>query len=156
MNQGQIQDFFKGGLEGNSYTICKNYNYIHCNYFTFIILINKVHVSTHCAWSYSLHATVLAATMPDPILHRDAIACSISTYSASDNTPMQTRVWHHKIRSFMPSALPHGHFNPIASVLLSKSFNTSIRQFITWVQIVHLLTMHHVSTSSNHWIYFLP
>ena len=55
----------------------------------------------------------------------------------------------------MPSALPHGHFNPIASVLLSKSFNTSVWQFITWVPIVHLLTMHHMSTSSNHQIHFL-
>ena len=56
---------------------------------------------------------------------------------------------------FMLSALPHGHFNPITSVLLSKSFNTPVQQFITWVPIVHLLTMHHTNTSSNHWICFL-
>ena len=60
-DQGWIQDLFKGGLGGNSYIIYKNYIYnaiIHI-----IILINKVHVSTYCAWSYSLHAAVPAAAM---------------------------------------------------------------------------------------------
>ena len=31
------------------------------------------------------------------------IACSISTYTASDNALMWTRVWPHKTRSFMPT-----------------------------------------------------
>ena len=64
------------------------------------------------------------------------IACSINAYSTSDNAPMRTRVWRQKTRLFMPSALPHGHFNLIASVLLSKSFDTSCP------------TVHHVSTIS--------
>ena len=47
MYQGKIQDFFKGGSWGNSYTIYKNYIYIAIIHI--IILINKVHVSTYCA-----------------------------------------------------------------------------------------------------------
>ena len=60
-HQGWIQDFFKGGLRGNSYIIYKNYIYIAIIHI--IILINKVHVSTYCAWSYSLHTAVPAAAM---------------------------------------------------------------------------------------------
>ena len=65
---------------------------------------------------------------------------------------MQTRVWPQETRSlnFMPSALTYGQFNPIASVLPSKSFSMPVLQFIMWVLIVHLPTIHHVSTSSNH------
>ena len=59
--QGWIQDFFKGGLGGNSYIIYKHYIYIAIIHI--IILINKVHVSTYCAGSYSLHTDVPAATM---------------------------------------------------------------------------------------------
>ena len=59
INQGRIQDIL-GGLGGNSYIICKTYIYIAIIHF--IILINKVHVSTYCAWSYSLHTAVPAAT----------------------------------------------------------------------------------------------
>ena len=96
-----------------------------CSYYTLMLYYTF-------AWSFSI-------TWPDPISCRGTIACSISAYSASDNAPMQTGVWRHKTRSFMPSALPYGHFNPIASVLLSKSFNTSLRQ---------MATIHHVSTNS--------
>ena len=39
------------------------------------------------------------------------------------------------------------HFTPIASVLLSKSFNASVRQIITWAQ-----TTCHVSLNLNHWM----
>ena len=99
---------------------------------------------------------IYSLTWPDHLSRRGAIACSISAYAASKNALMQPRVWPHETRSFMSPVLPHGHFNPIASVLLSKSFNTSVRQFMAWVPIVHQLTMHHVSTSSNHWIHFLP
>ena len=60
-SQGRIQDFFKGGLKDNSYIIYKYYIYIAIIHI--IILINKVHVSTYCAWSYSLHAAVPAAAM---------------------------------------------------------------------------------------------
>ena len=59
--QGRIQDFFKGGLGDNSYTIYENYIYIAIIHI--INLINKVQVSTYCAWSHSLHAAVPAATM---------------------------------------------------------------------------------------------
>ena len=159
--------FFQRGLGGNSYTIYINYIYT-LQLFTLLL---KVHVSTYCTWSYSLHAAVPAVTMqtnvtirlhdhfslawPDPFSCRGRISCSISAYITSDNVPMQTRVWHSKTRSFMSSELPHGHFIPIASVLLLKSFNISVRQFITWVPIVDLLTMRHVSISLNHWIHFL-
>ena len=53
-------------------------------------------------------------------------ACSISAYAASDNVPTQT-IGAGNVRlarSFMPSALPHGHPNPIASGVLP---NLSIR-----------------------------
>ena len=158
---GRIQDSFKEGLGGNSYIIYKNYIIVYIAIIHIIILINRVHVSTYCAWSYSLHVAVPAATThqcyynyvctiicsltwPDPISCRGTIACSISAYAASDNAPMRTRVWPRETRSFMLFALPHGHFNPIASVLLSKSlvclFDNSSRecicwQCITWIQV---------------------
>ena len=52
---------FQGGLRDNSYIIYKNYIYIAIIHI--IILINKVHVSTYRAWSYSLHTAVPAAAM---------------------------------------------------------------------------------------------
>ena len=93
-----------------------------CSYYTLILYYTF-------AWSFSL-------TCPDPISCRGTIACSITAYSASDNA---SGVWRHKTRSFMPSALPYGHFIPIASVLVSKSFNMSLRQ---------MAKIHHVSTNS--------
>ena len=51
-----------GVLEGNSYIIYKNYIMYNAIIYI-IILINKVHVSTYYAWSYTLHAAVPAATM---------------------------------------------------------------------------------------------
>ena len=89
-----------------------------------IHLINfnqKVHLSismcTYCAWSYSLASC----------------CCSCSRYAL--------------ILLFKPCALLHKCFTPIASVLLSKSFNASVQQFITWAQITC-----HMSLNSNHWM----
>ena len=82
---------------------------------------------------------------------------TVSAYTASDNAPTRTRFWSRKTRllNFMPSALPCGQFNPIASVLLSKPFSAPVLQFITWIPVMYLLTIHHVSTSSNHkYIYY--
>ena len=120
---------FSRGVLGVIPILYRNYIYIAINHI--IILINKVHVSTYCAWSYNLHAPVPAATM------NYMFAWSLCSL-------------HYHIHCT--------HFNPIASFLLSKAFkaSTSVRQFITWLPIVRLLTIHHVSTSSNHWIHFLP
>ena len=124
------------------------------------LLCMKLQPTCCCSCSYYALMLLYVCTIiynlawPDPILRRGTIACSISAYTASDNTSMWTRAWWYKTRSSMPSALPHGHFNPIASVLPSKFFNMFVWQFITWVPIVHLLTMHHVGTISNHWIHF--
>ena len=118
---------------------------------------------THCC-SCSYYALMLLYTCmviyslawSDPILRRGIIACSISAYTANDNALCKLGSGPARLGRLCPLHYPHGHFNPIASVLLSKSLNTSVQQFITWVPIVHLLTMHHISTSSNHWIHFLP
>ena len=94
---------------GNSYVIIILELYIHYNYWHYYFN-QQSSLSTYCAWSYSLHATVPAATSyalmllcvctviyslawPDPIICRDAIAFSISVYTANNNAPMQTRVW---------------------------------------------------------------
>ena len=94
---------------GNSYVIILLELYIHCNYWNYYFNQQNA-LSTYCAWSYRLHATVPAATSyalmllcvctviynlawPNPIAYRDAIAFSISVYTANDNASMQTRVW---------------------------------------------------------------
>ena len=130
----------------------------------------KLQPTCCCSWNYYalmllyICMVIYSLEWPDPISRRDTITCSISAYTANDNAPMRTRVWPCETRSLLPSALPHGHFNPINSVLLSKSFNISVQQFITWVPIVHLLTMHHVSSlfiqlgrsqSTTHWTWLL-
>ena len=79
------------------------------------------------AWSFSL-------AWPYSVSRRGAITCSISAYSTSDNAPMRTRVWRCKTRSFMPSALPHGHFNRFCLPI-------KIFQYVC-------PTIHHVSTNS--------
>ena len=65
---------------------------------------------------------IYSVAVPDPISRRSAIACIISAYSTSKNAPIcEIGIGAARLgRLYMPSALPHGHFNPIASVLLSK------------------------------------
>ena len=46
-------------LHDRAGTLASIYIYIYIAIVHIIILINKVHVSTYCAWSYSLHAAVL-------------------------------------------------------------------------------------------------
>ena len=131
--QGRIQDFFKGVLD----IIYKNYTLqlftlffnqqSACKY----LLCKKLQPTRCCSCSYYalmllyVCMVIYSLTQPDFISCRGAIACSISAYTASDNTLMRSRVWPSETRSFVLSALPHEHFNPIASVLLSKSFNAS-------------------------------
>ena len=117
-------------------------NYIHCNYSHYYFNQQSA-LSTYCAWSYSLHAAVPAATSyplmllyiytviynlacPDPILCRDAIACSISAYTASDNAPMWTRVCPMRLCHLCPL---HYHMGTSILLLLSCYQNLSICLF---------------------------
>ena len=57
-------------------------------------LCKKLQPTCCCSCSYYtlmllyVYMIIYSLTWPDPILHRGAIACSISAYTASDNTSM--------------------------------------------------------------------
>ena len=53
------------------------------------------------------------------------------THTAVPAAAIRAECYYMCARLFKPCALLRKHFTPIASVLLSKSFNASVQQFIT-------------------------
>ena len=116
--------------------------YIHCNYLHCYfnqqsackyLLCMKLQHTCCCSCSYYtlmllyVYMVIYSAAWPDLSSRRGAIACIISTYTQAITPLCELESGHVRLaRSFMLSALPHGHFNPIASILLPKSFNMSV------------------------------
>ena len=141
--------YFSLNFLSMKYFLSKNFRTtVHCNYSHYYfnqqstckyLLCMKLQPTHRCSCSCYALMLLYVCSYLQSFVARPQFAQGhyrlqhVRAYTASDNAHTQTRVWPRETRSlnFMPTALPYGQFNPITSVLLSKSFSTPVRQFIT-------------------------